>query len=558
MKSRKMAHFILGLALMVSMGATEVGALSEPAKGEVLASCEGSGGVTKVSERGPYEVGQTRVVELKSKVDGTIIQVGFVRPDAPASYRSPVIAVAFIPTRGAGGTDSCADLMGDKERSDLDQAVSWLGSARWSNGNVGMFGASYDGGTQWEVASTGNPHLKTIVPVAAVHNWFDLLFYRGRNDTRWPIIGAFYFHVFGHALTNPLTGREVDRYAGSFSCDNLDEAYLAAEDSYRTGEYDQYGFWKERNLDPLIKANYDGSVLLVQGLQDWNVDPDHQYPFVNQLRNRGLHVKQMIGQWEHEFPDWGIGGRGDFADVLLRWYDRWLKGDRTARIGPRVEVQDSDLRWRTEPSWPPRRGATQETFFLSADGTMRRQPRHRTATATLGPGSRNRYFYLNNQNFVHNELPIDRVCATCAVFTHDVTAKDLRIVGSPSLDLRLTPRGPSGHVAAYVFRVDAEDGRHLIGWGASDLRFPRGGYRAQPVVPGETIQMKLPIQPLDAVIHKGEQLMILLDQGHADHVPGFPFFPVDLEYGSGLGTLKFLEDEPRKRQFFEPPPTPGL
>lgn len=590
MRSRKMTRLLLGLTLMVGMGVTSLGALPEPAQGEVLASCEGTGGVTKVSQRGPYDIGQTRVVELESKVDGTTIQVGIVRPDAPDSYKSPVIAVAspyldsdlrdvdlrdcipfltsnyvqhgytiaFVPTRGAGGTDSCADLMGVKERSDLDQAVSWLGTAPWSNGKVGMFGASYDGGTQWGVASTGNPHLKTIVPIAAVHNWFDLLFYRGRNDTRWPIIGPFYFHVFGHALTNPLTGREVDRYAGSFDCDNLDEAYLAAEESYRTGEYDQYGFWKERNLDDLIKSRYDGSVLLVQGLQDWNVDPDHQYPFVNQLKDHGIFVKQMIGQWEHELPDWGSGARGDFADVLLQWWDRWLKGDQTAKIGPRVEVQDSDLRWRSEETWPPRRDALTRTLFLSADGTMKQRPRPRTATVTLGPGTRNRYFYLNSQSWVYNELPIDRVCATCATFTYDVTREDLRVVGSPSLDLRLTPRGTSGHLSAYVFRVDRQDGWHLLGWGASDLRFPQGGYQAEPVAPGEPISMTLPIQPLDAVVHKGEQLMILLDQGHADHVPGVPFFPVDLKYGADLGTLSFLEGEPSRRQFFVPPPTPGV
>ena len=340
---------------LVGVAVALVATLSTPvesADAEVLASCEGSGGVTLVSERGPYDVGRTDVVELRSDVDGKVIQIGFVRPDAPASYQSPVIVVAspyldsdlrdvnlldcnpfltrnyvqhgytvaYVPTRGAGGTDSCADVMGLKERSDVDQVVDWLGSASWSNGRVGMFGASYDGGTQWGVAATGNPHLKTIVPVAGVHNWFDLLFYRGRNDTRWPIIAAFYYHVFGHALTNPLTGREADRYVGSFECDSLDEAYLAMLESYRTGEYDQHGYWAERNLDAEIKANYDGSVLLVQGLQDWNVDPDQQYPFVNELDEHGIYVKQLIGQWPHEFPDWGIGARGDFADMLLRWW----------------------------------------------------------------------------------------------------------------------------------------------------------------------------------------------------------------------------------------------
>ena len=115
------------------------------ARAQSLLPCSGAyGGSSKVSQRGPYEIGKAEVVELKSKVDGAVIQVGYIRPDAAPGYKSPVIAqaspyfqndlrdvdlttcnvflsgnfvphgytIAFVPTRGAGGTDSCADLMG--------------------------------------------------------------------------------------------------------------------------------------------------------------------------------------------------------------------------------------------------------------------------------------------------------------------------------------------------------------------------------------------------------------------------------------------------------------
>ena len=182
-----------------------------------------------MTEQGPFEIGETEVVELASEVDGTVIQIGVVRPDAPEAYRSPVIAdagpyfssdlrdvdlttcspfllenfvshgytIAFIPTRGAGGNDNCANLMGAKERADLDQAVTWLGTQPWSNGNVGMIGISYDGSTPWAVAAEGNPHLKTIVPASGVHNLFDLVYHRGRNDGRWWFFVPGYYHYYG-------------------------------------------------------------------------------------------------------------------------------------------------------------------------------------------------------------------------------------------------------------------------------------------------------------------------------------------------------------------------
>lgn len=543
---------------------------ASPTTPAVSDNCRGGAVSSQVSEHGPFTVGEIKVVELDSAVDGSKIQIGYVRPDAPASYESPVIAqaspyfladlrdvdlltcnpfltenfvqhgytIAFIPTRGAGGTDSCADLMGLKERSDLDQAVSWLGARPWSNGSVGMIGLSYDGSTPWAVASMGNPHLQTIVPMSGVHNLFDLIYYRGRNDWRWWLFVPGYYHYYGVLLANPAFGRDADRWAGSLDCDTAADGLVAQAESYRTNEYDSLGYWAERNMDPHIMDRYRGSVFLVQGLQDWNVDPGHQYPFISNLENQGIYVKHLIGQWDHTTPDGTVGGRGDFADMLLQWWNRWLKHDRTADIGPRVEVQDSDLRWRSERSWPPKR-AKQRSLYLSADDTLREEPTEETATAALGPGSRNRYFFLNDNQQVYNEIPTDRFCTMCATFTYDVRGPDVRLVGIPELDLTLVPSGPAGHVAAFVFRIDRDDDWHLIGWGASDLRFPQGGYQAQPVEPGNPITMELPIQPLDAVIHRGERLQIVLDQGHADHMPGLPFYPVELQYGNGLGTFTF-------------------
>jgi putative CocE/NonD family hydrolase len=565
--------------------AVVIALLPHPSSGDVLASCSGTvTGPSRVNEPGPFEVGETDVVELASDVDGTVIQVGVVRPNAPAGHRSPVIMVgssyflsdlrkvdltdcspflvenyvshgytiAFVPTRGAGGHDNCANLMGEKERADLDQAVTWLGTQPWSNGNVGMIGLSYDGSTPWMAASHGNPHLKTIVPASGVHNLFDLVYHRGRNDGRWWFFVPGYYHYYGFALNTPLQGREPGRFASALAaCDDTDVGMLATVESYRTGEYDSYGYWAERNMDPDILERYRGSVLLVQGMQDWNVDPGHQYPFVNELEARGVYVKHLLGQWEHTWPDRAVGARSDWAELLLQWWDRWLKEDRSARIGPRAEVQDSELRWRAETAWPPAR-TTSNTLYLNADDTLARETTEETATATLGPGTRNRFVFLSGVGEEYNHLPVDRYCATCATFTYDVSGGDLHLTGIPELDLTLVPTGSAGHVAAFIYRVDTDGEWHRIGWGASDLRFPQGEYEAQPVSAGETIEMTLPIQPLEAVVRDGEQLMILLDQGHADHTPVVPFFPVELEYGAGLGAFRFDTTAPKAHDFFTP------
>ena len=557
--------------------------LPATARANPLASCGGTvSGSSRVTEQGPYEIGETEVVELASDIDGTVIQIAVVRPDAPASHRSPVIAdagpyfhsdlrdvdlttcspfllenfvshgytIAFIPTRGAGGNDNCANLMGAAERSDLDQAVTWLGTQPWSNGNVGMIGLSYDGSTPWAVAAEGNPHLKTIVPASGVHNLFDLVFHRGRYDGRWWFFVPGYYHYYGLGLTSPPFGRDPDRYAAAAtSCDDA-VAMEATVESYRTGEYDSHGYWAERNMDPQILERYRGSVLLVQGLQDWNVDPGHQYPFINELEGRGVYVKHLLGQWDHAWPDGSVGGRTDWADILLRWWDRWLQEDASVRVGPRVDVQDADGRWRHAQAWPQRR-TTEHTLYLGADGTLQPAADDGSATATLGPGTRNRFIFLSGAGEHYNHLPADETCVLCATFTSDVEGADLHVAGIPSLDLTLVPTGSAGHVAAWLYRVDAAGQWHLIGWGASDLRFPNGEYEAQPVVAGQPIEMHLPLQPLDAVVHEGEQLRVVLDQGHADTFPGGPFEPVELHHGAGVGALHLETVAPKANAFFD-------
>ena len=235
---------------------------------------------------------------------------------------------------------------------------------------------------------------------------------------------------------------------------------------------------------------------------------------------------------------------------MLNWFDRFLKGDESADLGAKVEVQDSDYQWRTETAWPPV-DVTRDAFYLASDNTLSDSPDKGEATALLGPGTRNRFFYVITDNmFIYNDAPVDHYCADCVILTQDVKS-DQRIVGMPEVELRVTPTGPGGFVAAYLIRVDKDGVWNLLGWGAGDLRFPNGG-GPKDVEPGEEMKLRFPLQPLDGIVHKGEQLVLVLDQGHADHFPTAPYFPVELRYGGKLGTLEFDTTTPDASDFFKP------
>ena len=109
------------------------------------------------------------------------------------------------------------------------------------------------------------------------------------------------------------------------TCPDFVEGNAASVQSGITGKMDSYGYWAERRLRPMVERNYRGSVLLIQGLQDWNVRPGHTIPWTVSLRDKGIVVKELLGQWPHAHPDnafIGAHARWDFADMALAWFDR--------------------------------------------------------------------------------------------------------------------------------------------------------------------------------------------------------------------------------------------
>jgi X-Pro dipeptidyl-peptidase len=558
--------------------------------------CEDLGG-SKVTSTGTFEALPQEIVEIPSKLDGRALQIGLIRPKGPAGYRAPVIvhassyhnrdlekadlaacarflssnfvqhgyAIAIVPTRGVGNTDGCPNMFGAIERSDLDDALNWLGTQPWSNGSIAMYGISYSGSTPWVAAATGNPHLKTIVPASGVNDLYDLALGAGTLDSRFWFFVSGYYHYYGPVLNNPVvSGRDPDRTVNAATtCPDVIEGEAAQLESADTGARDSSGYFAERNLRPLVERNYRGSVLLVQGMTDWNVRPAHAIPWTVSLRRKGIRVHQLLGQWNHQYPDTeSPHTRWDWADRMLAWFDHELKG-RGGDLGPEVEVEDSSGGWRRAAVWPPR---NRDVLHLAADGALARRGDDETATATLAPDSRSRYFYLGQSAGQHNtdddptvSAAIDELCATCAAFRMRA-GRQLRFAGLPEVDLTVTPTGSSGHVTAFLFRRDAA-GLHRLGWGMSDLRFPRGensgDETADPVVAGEPMRLRVELEPLDAVVPKGDELVLILGQGRTGQINAKPPAPVEVAFGDGQSTLRLATVRPKRRQFFTPPGPEG-
>ena len=62
---------------------------------------------------------------------------------------------------------------------EADQILDWIAAQPWCDGNIGMYGDSFQAMLQYAAASSGNPHLKAILPVSSSFDAYDAVSYSG-------------------------------------------------------------------------------------------------------------------------------------------------------------------------------------------------------------------------------------------------------------------------------------------------------------------------------------------------------------------------------------------
>ena len=174
--------------------------------------------------------------------------------------------VAQVSVFGTGQSNHCMDLMGHDEQAGIKAAVDWLGTQAWSNGKVGAIGKSYDGSTPWNAAASGSEYLATIVPMSGLIGVHDLMWRNGSMEARGAIMHNGVYGSFG------LDGDNGDI---ENACEGYVEGFYAGPAAYITGDnlaWTGSDYWEERHFLKDALEVYDGSIYIIHGLQDWNVD----------------------------------------------------------------------------------------------------------------------------------------------------------------------------------------------------------------------------------------------------------------------------------------------
>ena len=407
-------------------------------------------------------------------------------------------AFAQVAVFGTEESSGCFDYRGAGEGLGIHAAVEWLGTQNWSNGNVGLYGKSYEGATQWEAAAMGSEYLKTIVPMSGTTALHPLLYKNGSAEARSQIMHMNYF------------SSTVDYDQDDFDniCPDIVEGLFAGPVTYIGGEMDPYmqNYYNERSHIDKAFENWNGSIYWVQGMQDWNVDPHQVFggpPGTNWYQayvDAGFDVRGILGQWGHHYPDQvnshqtvdpGYGfealenmTRWDWGQDLFEWFEYYLQ-ERGPKPSLDAQIQRNDGQWRIEDTWPPndRQPFTVNLDECEYDGV-----------------------------FVGGGLPVVGGGQTVTVDCSQINPeRSIHISGLPTLHLSAVPTFDGGQV--FIEMQDAETGMR-IGHATMDVRYHAGGYDPQTVIPGQEITMMMEFQAIDAILPAGHGLrFIFSDQG---------------------------------------------
>jgi len=194
----------------------------------------------------------------------------------------------------------------EHEARDTYAVIDWISKQPWSDGKVGMYGASYAGFTQWAAAKSLHPALKTIVPAAASFPGFGVPM---QNNVVQYVQYAWPFYVMNNKFLDYATYNDVSRW------NSLNEKWFASGRPFRDIDaidgtpnkllqrqllhpsFDKY--WQE--MQPYRKdfARIDIPVLTLTGYYD-DANPAAVNYLVDHYRyNKKANHYLVIGPYDH-------------------------------------------------------------------------------------------------------------------------------------------------------------------------------------------------------------------------------------------------------------------
>lgn len=480
---------------------------------------------------------------LRDRWLDTVVKYGYIvvsvdRPGTGASFSSPT----------PGSMDTAA-----KFESEI---MDWIAAQPWSDGNIGMYGDSQQAMVQFAAASTGNPHLKAIMPAASQVDIYQAVEYPGG------VYNKAFAALYGSTVPY------LDRLATPVDSDPDGVLLAQARESRKAL------ITTQNIVDHATEFPFHDSVT-ADGVSTWkNMDI---YPFIERINHTHTAVYMTVGWYDIFTADMFYWYKNlnvpkhltvrptdhsqvsaslsdlDYGVEALRWFDYWLKGIdngimNEAPIHYYLQTGSKIGVWQTSDQWPlttqkmiPYYFAQGKTSSVASvnDGMLTSDSPTAASTAdaytvdyTTTTGTKTRWGAVEEAH-IYPDLHTND--AKGLTYTTPPLENNKEVTGHPVVHLWLSTSAPD--LDAFVYLEEVDQSGHSTYVTEGDLRashrklgqapFNNLGLPYQthdlsdqePISSGEPFELVFSLLPTSYQFHAGSRIRITVtfaDAGNFD------------------------------------------
>lgn len=418
-----------------------------------------------------------------------------------------------IELRGSGDSSGLAqDEYVRQEQDDALEALQWIATQQWCDGNTGLFGMSWGAFSALQVAARKPPSLKAIIPVHGTDDRFaDDIHYKGGcllgAGLSWGVLQTLY------SMRPPdpeLFGQQWrDAWMTRF------EACPMVLAHWMTHQHkDEY--WRHGSISEDY-AQVECPALVICGWAD-----GYSNAALRMARHMNPNSRVWIGPWAHTYPHLAQPGpQGGFLQEALAWWDRWLKGQpNCVEDQPRIRAwlqqtappassyTQREGQWLGLNCWPPAPALTTRWHLQPGrlDSRLETESvaRIRSPLANAITGAE----WLPHG--VGPEMPVDQrhedTGSLC--FDSDELTSELLLCGAGRVTLHLRADTGLGLVQLRLIDLQPDGSATQISYGLLNLAHRNGLDNPQRLVANDWTQVEVDLNDIAQRIPAGHRLRL--------------------------------------------------
>ena len=420
---------------------------------------------------------------------------------------------------GVRGTDGSEGTVTDEyplqEQEDGYDAVEWIATQPWCNGNVGMIGTSYAGFTAVQVAMHQPPHLKAIVPLYATDDRYtdDVHYNGGALCSLFDLAGWATMMVSMNALP---------------PAESIGEDYDPVWNEHLEGNTPYQLNWLENQTDgpywrpASLRPNFDlieCPVLIIGAWRDF-----YRNSALRMYEHLTVPKKLLMGPWGHVFPDWGYPGPSiNYMPQIVRWLDHWLKGHDTGMLNEpsftafmressftKPEFKGGPGYWRELDKWSSI-NMSEKRFFLGTQQKLEEEIKGEGSddyTYNVAVGMGDPSWHSGIAKCEGGEQHFDE--KNSLIYTSDPLSERLDIMGRPQMELTFSSTALIVNLIVKLFDVAPDGSSDIITWGVLNLTHRNSHTEPKPLTLGEKVKLNIELDATSWIFHPEHSIKISL------------------------------------------------